>query len=79
MEKLDLTKKYKTYFTSKTKPEIVEIEPAHFISITGKGDPSEKSFSEKIQALYTSLYHQICVQTARQRFYGFKTGRTMVV
>jgi len=56
MEKLDLTKKYKTYFTSKTKPEIVEIEPAQFISITGKGDPSEKSFSEKIQALYTTAY-----------------------
>ncbi|WP_447635268.1 GyrI-like domain-containing protein [Flavobacterium microcysteis] len=56
MEKLDLTKKYKTYFTSKIKPEIVEIEPAHFISITGKGDPSEKSFSEKIQALYTTAY-----------------------
>ncbi|TPD65389.1 GyrI-like domain-containing protein [Flavobacterium microcysteis] len=56
MEKLDLTKKYKTYFTSKTKPEIVEIEPAHFISITGKGNPSEKSFSEKIQALYTTAY-----------------------
>lgn len=56
MEKLDLTKKYKTYFTSKTKPEIVEIEPAHFISITGKGDPSEKRFSERIQALYTTAY-----------------------
>lgn len=56
MEKLDLTKKYKTYFTSKTKPEIVEIEPAHFISITGKGDPSGKSFLEKIQALYTTAY-----------------------
>lgn len=56
MEKLDLTKKYKTYFTSKTKPEIVEIEPAHFLSLTGKGDPSEKYFSEKIQALYTTAY-----------------------
>lgn len=56
MEKLDLTKKYKTYFASKTKPEIVEIEPAQFISLTGKGDPSEKKFSEKIQALYTTAY-----------------------
>lgn len=56
MEKLDLTKKYKTYFTSKTKPEIVEIESAHFLSLTGKGDPSEKYFSEKIQALYATAY-----------------------
>lgn len=56
MEKLNLTQQYKTYFTSKTAPEIVEIEPAQFLSLTGKGDPSEKSFSEKIQALYTVAY-----------------------
>jgi hypothetical protein len=36
MEKLDLTKKYKTYFTAKTKPELVEISKANFISITEK-------------------------------------------
>jgi hypothetical protein len=42
LEKLDLTKKYKTYFTAKTRPEIVKIEPAQFLSLTGKGDPSAK-------------------------------------
>lgn len=56
MEKLDLTKKYKTYFTAKTKPEIVEIEPAQFLTLTGKGDPSDKHFSENIQALYATAY-----------------------
>jgi hypothetical protein len=56
MEKLDLTKKYKTYYTAKAKPELTEIEPAQFISITGKGDPSEKPFAEKIEALYSVAY-----------------------
>lgn len=56
MEKLDLTKKHKSYYTSKAKPEIVEIEPARYLSINGKGDPSGDTFSRKIQALYATAY-----------------------
>jgi hypothetical protein len=56
MEKLDLTKKHKTYFTARTKPELVEIETATFITITGKGDPSGKPFLERIEALYPVVY-----------------------
>ncbi|WP_045465746.1 GyrI-like domain-containing protein [Sporocytophaga myxococcoides] len=56
METLDLTKAYKTYFTAKAKPELIDIEPAQFLSITGIGDPSQKAFSEKIQALYSTAY-----------------------
>jgi hypothetical protein len=56
MEKLDLTKQYKTYYTAKTTPEIVEIEQAQFLSITGKGDPSGKEFAQRIEALYSTAY-----------------------
>jgi hypothetical protein len=56
MEKLDLTKKYKSYFTAKTKPAVVEIGKAHFISIQGKGDPNERPFAERIEALYPVAY-----------------------
>lgn len=56
MEKLDLTKRYKTYFTATKKPAIVEIEKANFISIRGKGDPSEKQFAERIETLYPVAY-----------------------
>lgn len=56
MEKLDLSKKYKTYFTAQKSPQIVEIEPAQFLSLTGKGDPSGQAFLEKIQALYATAY-----------------------
>ena len=56
MSKLDLTKTDKIYYKAKTTPEIVFIEKANYISLTGKGDPSGKDFSEKIQALYTTAY-----------------------
>ncbi|HEY8896168.1 MAG TPA: GyrI-like domain-containing protein [Niastella sp.] len=56
MHKLDLTKKYKAYYTAKTKPELVTIEAAHFISITGKGDPSGPEFTSHIQSLYPIAY-----------------------
>lgn len=56
MDKLDLTKKYKTYFTAKTKPELVQIEDAQFISICGKGDPNDKPFADRIEALYSTAY-----------------------
>jgi hypothetical protein len=56
MEKLDLTRKYKTYYTAKNKPELVMIEPARFISISGKGDPSGQTFADHLQALYPVAY-----------------------
>jgi hypothetical protein len=56
MDKLDLTKKYKRYFTAKANPEIIEVEAAQFLSITGKGDPSEPAFANNIEALYSTAY-----------------------
>lgn len=56
MEKLDLAKLHKTYFTAKTAPEIVDIETARFLSILGKGDPSSEAFLADIQALYPVAY-----------------------
>jgi len=56
MEKLDLTKQYKSYYSARLKPEIVNIEPAVFLSLTGKGDPSGSSFAADITALYATAY-----------------------
>jgi len=56
MEKLDLTKEYKSYYTAKPKPEITTVEEAQFLSIVGKGDPSDKLFAENIEALYSVAY-----------------------
>lgn len=56
MEKLDLTRQYKSYYTAKTKPELVDIEAAQYLSVTGKGDPSSAMFAADVQALYTVGY-----------------------
>jgi len=43
--KLDLTKEYKTYYTAKTSPQIVEFGEAKFLSIEGRGEPAVKGKS----------------------------------
>jgi len=54
--KLDLTKEYKTYYTAKTTPEIVEIEEGKFLTIEGKGAPGGDEFQAKVGALYSLAY-----------------------
>lgn len=56
MEKFDLKKQYPSYFSAKTIPEVVTIESAQFLSLTGKGDPSSDDFMKKISALYSCAY-----------------------
>lgn len=56
MQKLDLTKQHKAYYRATNQPELLEIEAAHFLSITGKGDPSEQQYANKLKALYATAY-----------------------
>ncbi|QEC50993.1 hypothetical protein EDD80_101555 [Anseongella ginsenosidimutans] len=56
MQKTDLTKLYKSYYSAKNTPELVETEAAAFLSLAGKGDPSGESFAADIQALYATAY-----------------------
>jgi hypothetical protein len=56
MKKVDLTKTDKAYYTAKTEPHIVEIGACRYLSIVGKGDPSEEMFSKNIAALYSTAY-----------------------
>lgn len=56
MEKLDLTKKFKSYYTAKAKPELIELGLVSYLSILGKGDPSAPAFADRIQALYATAY-----------------------
>ena len=71
MEKLDLTKQYRRYYSAKPTPEIVEIETARYLSITGQGDPSSQAFSDKVQALYITAY--------TVKFAGKSAGKDFVV
>ena len=56
MEKLDLAKQYKTYYSAKTKPQVLDIQRAQFLSIKGNGDPSGKKFADTLKALYATAY-----------------------
>lgn len=56
MEKIGLTKIYKDYYTAKNKPEIVNFGKVPYITISGKGEPSGKEFSEKAGAIYPAAY-----------------------
>jgi hypothetical protein len=54
--KLDLTKEYKTYYTAKTIPEVVEFDEVQFLTIQGKGAPQSDEFMAKLGALYPLAY-----------------------
>ncbi len=54
--KTDLTKHYKSYYTAKTKPELITVEAAQYLSLSGKGDPSAPEYAARLQALYATAY-----------------------
>ncbi|MFB6455557.1 GyrI-like domain-containing protein [Chitinophaga sp. Hz27] len=56
MDKLDLTKAYKSYYTAGTAVELVHIEDALFLTIIGQGDPDGDVFGTDVEALYTVAY-----------------------
>jgi hypothetical protein len=71
MNKIDLTKTDKHYFTAKVTPDIVALSKAKYISIPGKGDPSAREFSENIEALYSTAY--------QLKFHSKNNGQDFVV
>ena len=56
MEKLDLTKKYLSYYKAKKSPELLSFGLTNYLSILGKGDPNDKEFGEKVATLYPLAY-----------------------
>lgn len=56
MEKLDLAKTFKTYYSAKTVPAFIEVEPAGFLAIEGRGNPDGEDFAASIEALYSVAY-----------------------
>lgn len=56
MKKLDLSKEDKRYYSAKKYPELLELAPARYISITGQGDPAGHLFAEHLSTLYPVAY-----------------------
>jgi hypothetical protein len=65
MEKIDLVKQYKTWYTAPKKPAQTIIPPAQLLAITGKGDPSGDVFTQKIAALFGVAYTVKFAQKAK--------------
>ena len=66
--KLDLTKEYKSYYTAKTTPEIVEIEEGKFLAVKGKCAPGGEEFQAKVDALYSLAYGvKMLMKKSRER------------
>ena len=56
MEKTDLVKQDKEYYTAKKKPDIRIFPELSFLTILGKGEPAGTEFIEAVQALYPLAY-----------------------
>ena len=54
----DFKKEYKEFYMPKNKPEIVEVPPANYIAVRGKGDPNEEGgeYQQAIGVLYAIAY-----------------------
>lgn len=46
----------KELYIPKEKPELVDVPPMNFITISGKGDPNQQDFADRIGALYPIAY-----------------------
>ncbi|MEQ9308621.1 MAG: GyrI-like domain-containing protein [Balneolaceae bacterium] len=56
MEKIDLVKTDKNYYSAKQTPEIREYSEYQFLSIEGKGEPAGETFIASVKALYPLAY-----------------------
>lgn len=55
-EKLDLHKKHKSEYVTPKKPTLVEVGPAGYLAIPGRGEPGGEVFAAKIQAMYSMAF-----------------------
>lgn len=56
MNKLDLRKELKEYYTAKKEPQIIDLPPGKFLTIIGRGEPGGETYSAGLNALYGLSY-----------------------
>jgi hypothetical protein len=56
MSKINFVKSDKAYFSATVTPAVVNIPAVLYLSIDGKGDPSQPDFSKNVEALYSTAY-----------------------
>ncbi|MEO1050370.1 MAG: GyrI-like domain-containing protein [Bacteroidota bacterium] len=56
MEKLDLVKSFKEYYKAKQIPELVDLAPAYYLTISGVSAPEDELFVKSIESIYPLAY-----------------------
>ena len=54
--RIDLRKQLKPFYSSSTKPNILDASPAKFLTITGHGEPGGEAYQAALIALYSVAY-----------------------
>ncbi len=68
-EKLDLHKKHKSEYVTPKKPALVNVKPAFYLAITGRGEPGGDVFQAKIGGLYAVAFTMKMAKKAAGRDY----------
>ena len=55
-EKLDLYKKHKGEYVAPKTPTLVEVGPAGYLAIRGRGEPGSPEFEAKMKAMYSMAF-----------------------
>ena len=55
-KKIDLRKHLKHLYSSSTEPNIIDVPPAKFLTITGRGEPGGEAYQAAMNALYSVAY-----------------------
>lgn len=55
-DKIDLSKKDKVYYTAKEEPQVVELKPYPYLTISGVSAPEDQQFSKAIEAIYAVAF-----------------------
>ncbi|MDH5362102.1 MAG: GyrI-like domain-containing protein [Aigarchaeota archaeon] len=53
---IDLRKQLKAFYSSPKKPNIIDVPPAKFLTITGRGEPGGEAYRAAMNALYSVAY-----------------------
>jgi len=56
MDKLDLRKELKRLYTARREPEVIDVSPARFLAVTGRGEPGGEAYTSALNALYGLSY-----------------------
>ncbi len=56
IEKTDLSKTHTAYYKARRTPELVDLEPYYYLSVTGQSAPEDQQFLAAIEELYAVAY-----------------------